>query len=132
MKYEWDDEPDQKDWTSERHRLPCAIRRTPSMGTLCGYVGIPSGHPLFAKDYEDADVDVHGGLTYGADHVAKGPSDGMWWFGFDCAHGGDAMPGLGLDGRAILFSGDVYRNMAYVEAECEKLAGQLVALGVTT
>ena len=32
---------------------------------------------------------VHGGLTYAADHAPYGEPDGLWWFGFDCAHGGE-------------------------------------------
>jgi hypothetical protein len=34
--------------------------------------------------------DVHGGITYanGGDYPVE--SDGLWWFGYDCAHWDDA------------------------------------------
>ncbi|MDE1854643.1 MAG: hypothetical protein KGI38_13035 [Thaumarchaeota archaeon] len=53
----------------------------------CGYVAGPKGHLAYAKSYDDIDVSVHGGLTYGE------TKDGLTWFGFDCAHSGDAMSG---------------------------------------
>ncbi len=48
------------------------------MGHRCGYVRLPLGHWGRDMSYDDIDVDVHGGLTYGPD------KDG--WIGFDCAH----------------------------------------------
>jgi hypothetical protein len=59
----WDNEPDKIQWQDEATGLPCLIVRGP-VGALCGYVGVPSGHPLHGKDYDDARVDVHGGLTF--------------------------------------------------------------------
>jgi hypothetical protein len=65
----------------------------------------------------------------------------VWWFGFDCAHAGDMSPGLAAITRAIpmpeyLYDPDVYRDFAYVEAECEALANQLadmhLSIGATT
>ena len=62
-----------------------------------------------------------------------GEPDDLWWFGFDCAHFGDLMPGL----RAVLAEmrskvplvppgmDEVYRDMDYVMAECAGLAQQL-------
>ena len=55
-----------------------------------GYVRIPEGHPYYEKTYDDIDVRVHGGLTFG-DHIFednKHFSDG-YWVGFDTAHYGD-------------------------------------------
>ena len=55
-----------------------------------GYVRIPEGHPYYEKTYDDIDVRVHGGLTFG-DHIFgrdKYFSDG-YWVGFDTAHYGD-------------------------------------------
>lgn len=81
---------------------------------LCGYVGITDAHPHFRKEYGEVDrhYDVHGGLTYSAER------DGVWWFGFDTAHFGDAF--LGVSG--------VKRDAAYVRDECERLAKQLRAV----
>lgn len=64
--------------------------------------------------------DVHGGITF------TGPAywdhELGWWFGFDCGHAGDLSPRLGT------MSGDVYRNMPFVRAQCESLAEQLEAI----
>lgn len=49
----WDSEPDSDEWIDEITRLPCAILRHPSFGHLCGYVGVPKGHPLHGKCYND-------------------------------------------------------------------------------
>lgn len=66
--------------TWEAHGLRCMIRPSP-MGTLNGYVQLPHGHVAFPKPYLDIEVEVHGGLTYGA--------DGDGWVGFDTLHLGD-------------------------------------------
>ena len=68
-----------KQWTA--HGLECAIARG---SALCGYVRVSADHPDAKLDYDDVDVDVHGGLTF----RCKTP-DGGAWFGFDCAHVSD-------------------------------------------
>jgi len=42
----------------------------------------------------------------------------IWWVGFDCAHLGDVIPGLGLQDDGV------YRDESYVRAELENLARQ--------
>lgn len=63
-----------------------------------GYVLIPEGHELHGVDYNEIDVDVHGGLTFSelvTEEMAErwgifSPEDiGMWCIGFDTAHYGD-------------------------------------------
>lgn len=51
----------------------------------------------------------------------------VWWFGFDCAHCDDRTPKF--ERPAAIFSGEqpIYRDRAYVEAECASLAEQLLA-----
>lgn len=73
-------------------------------------------------------IDVHGGLTYAADHCPKREPNGDWWFGFDCAHAGDLVPGYSDIGLGMLGGGDVYRDEVFVRAECERLAEQLGAM----
>lgn len=34
------------------------------MGHLCGYIGVPKGHPWYGKDHDMIEANVHGGLTY--------------------------------------------------------------------
>lgn len=130
----WNNEPDKIQWQDEATGLPCLIVRGPS-GALCGYVGVPEGHPLHGRDYDDVDIDVHGGLSFASacqadtpeDHgVCHRPSPGepdhVWWLGFDCAHAGDFCPRH----DRLRFQGDEYRDVAYVRQECQSLARQLI------
>jgi len=54
------------------------------------------GHPLYEVDYNDLNMEVHGGLTYSgyAESLSgfnnKIPSK-SWVFGFDTLHSGDDM-----------------------------------------
>lgn len=143
----WNDEPDREEWKTKTG-LPGLIVRN-GLGGLCGYVAVPPGHPLHGKDYDAPDVRVHGGLTFAAGCREDGPichkpapgePDNVWWFGFDCVHSGDWAPPsyppglLGSRDRALPapagspWPADVYRDLAYVRAEVESLAGQLSAV----
>jgi hypothetical protein len=134
MRGEWDSEPDKAQWQDEDTGLPCLIVRGPS-GALCGYVGLAEGHPLYGKDYEAANVEVHGGLTFAdkcadsadeARHVCHVPGPGepdhVWWFGFDCAHSGDVSPAYDRMFREHYSS---YKTLAYVKHQVKMLAAQL-------
>ena len=94
---EWDNEPDRVDFLHAG--FSCFILRN-MLGAWCGYVGVPSTHPAYRQDYNDVDVDVHGGLTYAdvcGDHICHIPEPGMpddvWWLGFDTNHYCDYAPG---------------------------------------
>lgn len=84
-------------------------------------------------------IEVHGGLTFaegcghgdaparGICHIpGEGEPDTVWWFGFDCAHYGDACPAS----RSGLLSQGIYRDQPYVEAQVAALAGQLARITV--
>jgi hypothetical protein len=140
----WQDEPDKEQFADEATAgLPCLLKRN-RLGALCGYVGVPEGHPWFGKGYDDARAagggypSVHGGLTY-ADFCQDGPeaqtichvpaageADRVWWLGFDCAHHMDVSPGMASDGIGHTPSsfGETYRTVGYVKAECASLAAQ--------
>ena len=60
---EWDSEPDRATWVHEQTGARCTMRRGP-LGSWCGYVGLRPNHPAAGKDYDQLNVDVHGGLTY--------------------------------------------------------------------
>ena len=49
-----------------------------------GYVSVPKDHPWYGKDYNDIEVEIHGGLTF-----SESIND-EYWIGFDCAHYGDS------------------------------------------
>jgi hypothetical protein len=127
----WRDEPDREEWRA--NGFPCLIVRGPS-GALCGYVGVPPGHPWHGKDWGDLDgVHVHGGLTYSDRcqengeicHVAKpGEPEDVWWLGFDCAHSGDQCPAMLVSPVGFYQSGEIYKSITYVRTEVESLSEQ--------
>ncbi len=135
----WHDEPDIVEWRHESG-LPCLIVRAEVTGSLCGYVGVPPGHPLHGKGPSDVDLDAHGGITY-ADacqgsicHVPRpGEPDDVWWFGFDTAHAFDVMPAMAalLREKCASPAGHLldghYWTVDDVRAEADELAAQLVA-----
>lgn len=51
----------------------------PNQSFVNGYVQVPDNHPFYGLDYEDIDVNIHGGLTYAEEG----------WIGFDTAHAFD-------------------------------------------
>lgn len=131
----WETEPNHLEFKA--NGLPCIIHRV-DHGALCGYVGVPPGHPLYGKDYDSTgEIEVHGGITYAdscqgsiCHKVSPGEPDDIWWFGFDCVHAGDYAPGFpGPDGRRFpIGQPENYKTIEYVYAECESLANQLNAL----
>jgi hypothetical protein len=151
----WDDEPDKKQWLDSETGLPCLIVRNWA-GVLCGYVGVSKTHRFYEKGYNqcyldspcdedkwcdhsvDSLIDVHGGLTFSdacsgdpdersiCHLVEPGDDDKVWWLGFDCGHSSDFAPGFRK--RIGFMHSGMYRDIAYVEEECRKLAEQLFAL----
>jgi hypothetical protein len=136
----WDGEPDRVEWRHESG-LPCLIVRN-FTGAWCGYVGVGREHPDYERPYKHIDVDVHGGLTYSdrcqgqgqiCHEAGPGEPDEMWWVGFDCAHVFDLVPGMEAIERTLAPHipwaelEAVYRDVAYVRAEVERLADQMAA-----
>lgn len=84
----------------------------------------------------DSVFEVHGCLTYSGHcsgrichAVEPGEDDRIWWFGYDCGHCDDFQPGMEAREKSLgLHFGPrhgKYRDLAYVEDECRKLARQL-------
>lgn len=139
----WDNEPDKRQWPDAKTGLPCLAVRHPSGGHWCGYVGVAPEHTLHGKDYDDVEVEVHGGLTFanhcqpgeteasGVCHVpALGEPDHVWWFGFDCAHCDDYSPRDKQHAQErgypfLIQREQEYRTLEYVEKQCAELAEQL-------
>ena len=144
----WQDEPDKEQWADEATGLPCLVKRSRLGGNLCGYVGVPDGHPWSGQHYGDIGddrADVHGGLTYSGAcqegpedaticHVpGPGEPDHVWWLGFDCGHAWDIMPAMEARdlerGWPLIRDRDTtYKTVAYVKAECASLARQAAAV----
>lgn len=116
----WMDEPDRVEF--QAYGLDCLLVRNHSMFQWCGYVGVSLDHPnvkrlvkkklklsSHEKEYledEEDDLEVHGGITYREEcnhficHITE-KEDKLFWFGFDCAHFGDMVPGMDLNMRQI-------------------------------
>jgi len=142
----WQDEPDKVQWVDEATDLDCLLVRN-HLGTWCGYVGVPPGHPWHGKSYHDITVDVHGGLTYasscdedalegeGICHIPEpGRQADVWWLGFDCGHAFDLAPGMlqfererfpGEEVFERLAASQTYRDINYAEKEVRHLAHQI-------
>ena len=60
--------------------------------SINGYVAVPVSHPDWGKEYDDVEMEVHGGLTFGCMNQLTNPWVGFedyvgWWiFGFDTSH----------------------------------------------
>ncbi len=116
--------------------VPCIIKRNP-VGALCGYAGVPPGHPWHGKHYDDVDASVHGGLTFSegchgdiCHQPEPGESDDVWWLGFDCSHGGDLSPQMNAF-EAMFMKWEprgTYKDSAWVKAETERLVEQALAV----
>jgi hypothetical protein len=149
----WDGEPDKVSWADEATGLPCiALRANPELGNWCGYVAVEPGHPLHGHGYDDADLEVHGGLTFASScmqdrpveasvcHVPEpGKPADVFWFGFDCGHAWDVAPAMDARERAHGWTPvhdkfphatppTTYKTLGFVKAECAQLASQLKAL----
>ena len=124
----WEYEPDLYEWT---HRgVECVARRNLTHGAWCGYVDVPREvWSVFKADDDhslDDRIDVHGGVTYSENSLDKD----AFRVGFDCAHGGDKMPKI-RSGEVFMdkaFPQDVYRDLAFVIAECESMVDQILAI----
>lgn len=129
----------QSPWVNDTATIICA--RGP-LGAWCGYAAVSRNHPWYGIPYTNADVilDVHGGLTFSGlllfdfPEGVQTPDRANWWFGFDTAHGGDAVPGIIAALKSVntphrsTFDGDVYRTFDYVRSQAESLAKQLAEI----
>lgn len=83
------------------------------MGHRCGYIEIPKDHKYYGVEYDDINVDVHGGWTYSEYTYNNYPIESdinAWWIGFDCAHWNDAK-----DIELIKSFGDTELSRFYVK-----------------
>ena len=55
----------------------------------CAYVCIEPGHELFKKEYNDFNLDVHGGVTYSEFGLHDIIDSDIWVIGWDYNHAGD-------------------------------------------
>jgi hypothetical protein len=128
----------EREW--EAFGLKCVVTQNREAQARCGYVRIPQGTPDWGLDYNDIDVDVHGGLTFGDMEPCIEPDGRGHWVGFDCNHYCDAMYDPSIDASQIsdpairipmLIHRQTFHSEAHfwsydeVVAETERLASQL-------
>lgn len=82
--------------------------------------------------------DVHGSLTYsGGSETYPAPSDGLWWFGYDCGHAWDRPSDEACEAKRARYpdmplmwddcdADRQFRDLPYCVNECESLARQIV------
>lgn len=95
-----------------------AIVEAPLYGAMNGYVQIPKSHPWHGLDYDDIDVEVHGGLTFSRDG----------WIGFDTLHSGDIWPGTPRYGDEGRFPSSRWWTAEQVAKEARALARKVAAV----
>lgn len=85
-----------REYIVEKDFIECGFRCVVvghTMGHRCGYLAIPQGHELYGVEYDNINVEVHGGLTYSNESdeysYPVATDEKVWWIGFDCAHFGD-------------------------------------------
>ncbi len=92
----------------------------PGMGVM---LAVLTGN---ARATPELAFEVHGGITFarasGGSWTHPEAAPDAWWFGFDCAHSGDADPLGRYD------FGGFYRNEAYAMRETQNLADQIVSV----
>ena len=136
------DEPDRMQFEAPGTGLPCLIVPHRTLDLLCGYVGVPNGHPWHGKETDGLfaragyiDVTFTGSCEpaaderYGICHVpTKDEPDHEWWIGLHCAHAHDISPGLAYP---PLVADAECRDMSFVKntitvlaEECARAAAQ--------
>ena len=84
------------------------IVRSNMLGIYCVYVSLPNNHPDVGKHYNDIDIEVHGGLTYGDDNI----------FGIDFGHIHDFVPHEGaFNPELFIDNNTIVRTFDMVKAE---------------
>jgi hypothetical protein len=110
----------------EYKNYKCVVVRHPHMLHLCGYVGLTENDPDYMNEYDRiADIDCHGGLTFGQIGINKSDSnlsEDRYWIGFERGHYNDLIPMMDY----MMPLGTVYRDMNYVESECKSIVDQLI------
>jgi len=106
----WEEGPDKEIF--EYNGYTCVIIRHSTMKHLCGYIGVEKDSPLWDKSYNELSfLSVHGGLTFSQHGDGHKLPEGKYWFGFDCAHGGDYIPSISERGSGT------YKDREFVKQQ---------------
>lgn len=134
----WQDEPDLVEWRSPVAPYPLLILRG-GMGALCGYVGVPPGHPLHGRS---SITGINWTGPCEGHRVPTGEPPVCWWLGFDCGHAGQYPPVMvargrwlsalaGMDPPAPLFDPKNYVTLSDCRLSAEALALVFVVAATT-
>ena len=64
----------------------------------CCYIFLPENHKYYGKNYDDIDINCHGGLTFSSNDLVFNPIlTNNWVIGWDYAHCNDYMGYFDLD-----------------------------------
>lgn len=122
----------EKEW--EHAGLKCAVVLAREHGHRCGYVRVPPNHSQYGLHYDEVNVEVHGGLTFGKNEPCSHEDGVGFWFGFDCAHCEDSSyePGFIPEVLSNLYRKypeyGHYWTLDEVIVETERLAEQLAIM----
>ena len=125
----------EKKFDYKGHECICIFNH---LGFRCGYVSVQE-----RKDYDDFDIDCHGGLTFGDSLNEDYEPRESFYIGFDCGHYCDYQDqekaykyGLITQEEYYLFANiyrdnrGVERTVEYVEEQCKKIVDQLEQQGI--
>ena len=133
------EEPDYIKLLHKRTKYICYIKRTPFIGSLCGYVEVNRNHAMYERDYMNLPPGdcAHGGVTFSGHRSDIRKRKKRWSYGFDCAHAYDFPPAIEYQMRTFhdalgdpfphlppLFSGTMesYRDVTYVMKVIDEMA----------
>lgn len=105
-------------------RLEHPVGESPSFAVLMSLLGGSIGGSPGVV------FEVHGGITWDGPYPGGHPereAEGLWWYGFDCAHAGDLSPRYALAAIGD-FPGHQWRDQNYARRQTERLAEQLAAI----
>ena len=91
-----------------------------------GYVGFTKNHPFYGLNYNDIDIDVHGGLTFSQFGGEYHPefndnNEKLYWIGFDCQHHDDLEKTNGS-----IYSWKCNKTPEYIANEIFRMVHQLI------
>ncbi len=121
----WSNQPDSE--VFDHAGLTCMVRKHPVYLHMQGYVGVPTGHPLFGnEDFQMAEDDegFREEITY---HGHLDEDRGVWWFGVDGAHNGQSTV---WDYRDKFLDKTKYLGVEEVKATLRSIADELAQVQV--
>lgn len=122
----WQDEPDIVEWRAPGIPYPLLIVRGRT-GCLCGYVGLPKGHPLHGMwqgdrtrfTWSESPEEINAAFQCGGVYVPTGEPPTCWWLGFHCGAMHELMPAVPLPAEPV--GGRSYVSLDEVRTRVEEL-----------